>query len=366
MTAAGPADTVAVVVGVEDYSDPEWAVPGPVASACAVASWLQACGVPPTQITLLVSPLVSPHPDVLRLRPGGHYRPATTEAVRHALTAELPRSTAGVLLMYWCGHGAEANDGQRLFFADSLITQTDQSVTALLRWLADEAIKPSEQCLIVDACRQHYDGLGVATVSQPFPVRRIGRHQQWVLQAAGIGELAGRNPADGTARFTTALLAELAVIPTEPWPPDLSKLADPIAARLEGQGPVTGTISHRDPQGGHGSVTFPPPVFLEEDAKNAVEEILRLLHAVRELDGNLEELRWELNLQLDYQFQVSQPPPLTRERIVYALEPLDGGWQALRAVCAKRRDIFRPRDRTVQRLIAVLGELIKGCGGDVR
>ena len=52
------ADTIAIVVGIEDYEvGKEWRLDGPALDACRFARWLTSRGVPADRITLLISPL---------------------------------------------------------------------------------------------------------------------------------------------------------------------------------------------------------------------------------------------------------------------------------------------------------------------
>ena len=71
-----PTDTLAVIVGVEQYAAGKpWGLDGPALDACRFAAWLTGRGVPADRITLLVSPLPENEGAVAEQSRGFHVRP---------------------------------------------------------------------------------------------------------------------------------------------------------------------------------------------------------------------------------------------------------------------------------------------------
>jgi len=364
-----PADTVAVVVGIEDYGHPDWNVSGPALDACRIAAWLQDRGVRRSQITLLVSPVAKNRATVANLRSDGLYRPATQEAVLLALKEGLVHATGTTLVVYWCGHGVEDNNGQRLFFADSMTTREDLGVNRLLGWLADESIQLPDQLVVLDACRQLADGLRVPSVPVGFrPARRSAHRRQSLLQAVGIHELAGL-AADGSgAVFTGALLTALRTMPADPWPPRVQDLAERLDLSPDGATPVT--VTWQDPRHNRSSTTYGrsgpanTPAMSKDSGRPAAARVHQALRAVRRINEpkNLDDLLWQLTKKYDYDFPTIEA--VTLARIVDELDGLEGGWRVLRTVCIERTDYFVPSSLAVKNLITILDELADDRGGD--
>jgi hypothetical protein len=230
-----PADTLALVVGVEAYAAGDgWSLDGPALDACRFAGWLAGRGVPADQVTLLVSPLPRNAVAVVAAAGEVQVRPADSATVRAALT-ELRRRTSGLLVVYWGGHGVVEDEERRLLYADA--TSDDQrnlNLTVLLRSLRSSTYPGHpRQIVLVDAC-----ALPARRAADRLPDERFaeGRpdpwREQWVLTAASPGEAAANDDARGTGLFSAVLGEELARLPQR-WPPDAESLRDAVRDRFE-------------------------------------------------------------------------------------------------------------------------------------
>jgi hypothetical protein len=234
-----PSDTIAVVVGIEEYwAGREWRLDGPALDACRFARWLTARGVPPDKITLLVSPLPE-NADEVRSQ-SQDYRlsaEATHAAIRDVFTGYLPSERSGLLILYWGGHGVLEEEERRLIYADA--TKQDKrnlNLSSLLKSMRSSTFAGhSQQLVFVDACLNLVTELGWEgrmpneefTIGRPEP-----RRDQRVLLAASPGERAVNVDALKTGLFSQVLREELGDLPTG-WPPDAERLRDSIKERFE-------------------------------------------------------------------------------------------------------------------------------------
>ncbi|TKS96335.1 caspase family protein [Streptomyces lasalocidi] len=230
-----PADTLAVVVGVEAYAaGGGWSLDGPALDACRFAGWLTERGVPADQVTLLLAPLERNAPAVAAAAGEVPVRPADSATVRAVLT-ELRRRTSGLLVVYWGGHGVIEDEERRLLYADA--TSDDQrnlNLTVLLRSLRSSTYSGHpRQLVLVDAC-----ALPARRAADRLPDERFaeGRpdlwREQWVLTAASPGEAATNDDARGTGLFSAVLREELTRLPQR-WPPDAESLRDAVLDEFE-------------------------------------------------------------------------------------------------------------------------------------
>ncbi|HUK70948.1 MAG TPA: hypothetical protein VLW50_19675, partial [Streptosporangiaceae bacterium] len=122
-----PRDTIAVVVGIEEYQvGRAWRLDGPALDACRFARFLTSRGVPANRITLLISPL-SENVDAVKEQSQGYsVRAADHATVREVFTQYLPSKTSRLLVLYWGGHGVIEQEERRLFYADA--TRLDGTV----------------------------------------------------------------------------------------------------------------------------------------------------------------------------------------------------------------------------------------------
>lgn len=230
-----PADTLALVVGVEAYAaGGGWSLDGPALDACRFAAWLTGRGVPADRVSLLVSPLPKNAAAVAEAAGEVPVRPADSATVRAALT-ELRRRTSGLLVVHWGGHGVVEGEERRLLYADATADdQRNLNLTVLLRSLRSSTYPGHpRQFVLVDAC-----ALPARRAADRLPDERFaeGRsdpwRDQWVLMAASPGEAAANDDARGTGLFSSVLREELARLPVR-WPPDAESLRDAVRDRFE-------------------------------------------------------------------------------------------------------------------------------------
>ena len=151
-----PTDTMAVVVGIEDYqAGKEWRLDGPALDACRFARWLTTRGVSADRITLLVSPLPENAKTVEEQSQGYRVRGAADHAtVRDVFTRYLPSETSSLLILYWGGHGVIEEEERRLIYADA--TEDDPrnlNLSSLLKSMRSSKFDRHPQQLgLVDAC----------------------------------------------------------------------------------------------------------------------------------------------------------------------------------------------------------------------
>jgi hypothetical protein len=221
-----PRQAHALVVGIEKYrAGRDWDLQGPAEDAQRVVQWLLERDVPAEQILLFVSPLETGRG---RSGPAGmRVYPATRDPIHSALTTELPRRRGGLLFLYWGGHGFMSSDGsRRLYFADATIENKLNLDFNLLLLFLRSASFPGlpRQLAIVDACQNYVDEATLLRTipHETFPKGRpVKDRQQFVLFAAGPGELAKNSTSMNTGLFTSAVLHELWQTPPRPWPPDM-------------------------------------------------------------------------------------------------------------------------------------------------
>ena len=188
------ADTIAVVVGIEDYeAGKEWRLDGPALDACRFARWLTSRGVPADRITLLVSPLPE-NADAVEDQSQG-YRVRTTAdhaTVRDVFTRYLPSQTSSLLILYWGGHGVIEEEERRLICADATtMDKRNLNLSSLLKSMRSSTFAGHPQQLsLVDACLNLVTELGWegrmpsedVPEGRPAPRARPAgpaRHQSW-------------------------------------------------------------------------------------------------------------------------------------------------------------------------------------------
>ena len=158
------ADTMAVVVGMEDYqAGKEWRLDGPALDACRFARWLTSRGVPADRITLLISPLPENADAVEEQSQGYRVRAAADHAtIRDVFTRYLPSETSSLLILYWGGHGVIEQEERRLIYADATtMDKANLNFSSLLKSMRSSTFAghPRQLCL-VDACLNLVTDLG--------------------------------------------------------------------------------------------------------------------------------------------------------------------------------------------------------------
>ena len=190
-----PADTMAVVVGIEEYqAGRAWRLDGPALDACRFARWLTLRGVPSSRITFLVSPLPE-NADEVAVQSRGFDRRAAAEhnIVRNIFSRYLPDTTSELLIVYWGGHGVMEDEERRLVYADATASdKCNLNLSALLKTMrSSKFARHPQQLVLVDACMSLVTELGWegSMPSEEFGEGRPEpKRDQWVLLAASSGE----------------------------------------------------------------------------------------------------------------------------------------------------------------------------------
>jgi hypothetical protein len=224
---AAPDNTVAILVGIEDYSGKaEWALDGPATSAMWMAQWLIGQSVPPGNIRLLInyskarSEESAARRDALRQFVDQHgiaVSAPTRANIEEALRPDsLPRIARypGNLLVYFCGHGLASHRQERRYAltadaAPDSYQAIDVDYQAGYWRLHDNTSRLfTSQWFIQDAC-------GQATTAKRNPVYSSSElpdtangTSQYCLYAARPDEFAKAN-TDKATEFTYELLAIL-------------------------------------------------------------------------------------------------------------------------------------------------------------
>ncbi|MBZ9599301.1 caspase family protein [Streptomyces erythrochromogenes] len=208
----------ALVVGVEEYEvSHKWNLPGAARDALRFAQWLTGpAGVPPANVRLFLSPLVSTSldwgtaPQLTALR--ASCRPAVRENVVSALTRDLPECEGDLLWIFWAGHGfLDARNDILLPYADATGKHTQHlNLESTLRWWKSDKVRPARfrlQVALVDACRvEAPSGFGAEDFG---PGGIVATRNQFTLYASREGEEAKNQAERGAGQFTEVLLREL-------------------------------------------------------------------------------------------------------------------------------------------------------------
>ncbi|MFE2584662.1 caspase family protein [Streptomyces sp. NPDC059378] len=243
-----PADIHAVVVGLERYprAPRDWSLRGAGKDAVRFAQWLNRGGVPPQNITLLLSPMEErlPFLEAASNDAGLAYRLVTSvNDIRRVFIEELKHAAGGLLYVYWGGHGVLGEDGRLLFYPDaSAEDKLCLSVEELRVFLAQMASSGfRQQILFFDACATFVEehGSESAPVVVPLPLPRRETAQQFLLHASRDGQAAEQDDVAESGAFSTVLLQWLEQHAAD-LHPDLSALHDAVREHFEAQRAANG------------------------------------------------------------------------------------------------------------------------------
>jgi hypothetical protein len=233
-----PAQTRAIVVGIEQYSaGSSWKLNGPAADACKFADWLVRRDVPPGQVGLFLSPLDRAG---LNVPEKVEEQTADQKSIEDALTERLKTAAEPFLIIYWGGHGVtDAQRDHKLFYADaSAANKRCLDLMRLLTFLKSDYFPPAtlaQVLVIVDACAnlaeaQNWKNALSFTV---FPDGKpLAKRDQFVLFGARPGETADNLDAERTGLLSRELRPLLEAVPAESWPPDMPGLKDQVVDRF--------------------------------------------------------------------------------------------------------------------------------------
>jgi Effector-associated domain 1/Caspase domain len=250
----------ALVVGIEKYKGgSDWDLNGPANDALKFASWLLDRGVKPEHVQLFLSPLdknavVLEEAKAKGLNPLPADRNPIDSAIRSSLTSEGNRGD--LLHVFWGGHAIVTKTDattRRLFFADTdNINKWNLNLNSLVEALSTFAHGSGfkQQNFWIDACANtYYQGLyetiGAEAAASKFITNgEQGKAEHFVLFAAAEYEVATNESAEGTGRFSRAVLDQLE---GKTLLPDMEVLAKKIQANFlekRSQPPVYWWISN--------------------------------------------------------------------------------------------------------------------------
>ncbi|MFD9414807.1 SAV_2336 N-terminal domain-related protein [Streptomyces goshikiensis] len=219
----------AVVVGVERYvgDHGESDLDGPAHDARNITDWLLEEGVPPGNITALVSP-VEANRD-LTTHMGVPVREATANNVAEGLFREASGSVgADLLLVFWSGHGFTDHSGSRyLMTADGSEGLYLHLGQALAAFRSDAVPSCDRQLWFIDACAGPAIEEAEPLPALPVPTGRpVAARSQAVYLASSPGDLAAVELRRRGGLFSLELLEVFRE--TAPW-----DFADPYALHEE-------------------------------------------------------------------------------------------------------------------------------------
>lgn len=260
-----PANTWAVVVGIEEYPalPDDWRLPGPAKDAIRFANWLLERGVPPAQIRLCLS---ASDADVLlaELTAPLLMRGANREDIL-SLLDEVAQWNGELLYVFWGGHGSvdsvDKSEPRRLYFANaapnSPIGLSLDGLTTMLRRRRSGEIP--HQAILIDACatfqaRARFK-MEAEPSSPPYGLVQNPAVRQFQFFASRRGEAAIDLRAERTGAFSQELLKALGEAPIGTWPPNLVDVARRVQASFEalrasGRGAQTPIFIGNDWDGG--------------------------------------------------------------------------------------------------------------------
>lgn len=230
--------TYALVVGIEQYAaGDKWDLDGAAEPALRIVEWLRARDVPPENIIVRFSPLERNRSTLERrltdLGFTATLQPATVEAIRHAVTEQLPSKDGDLLVLFWSGHGVlDRKMQRRLFCADAATNaKYNINVSELVTALSGRNFKGLQrQVILIDSCANFIREMRLNlelpesgfALGDPRLVNREG------LLAAAQGEMAvldrevsfGHVVADWLDQHASTL------------PPDMNQLAAHVVERF--------------------------------------------------------------------------------------------------------------------------------------
>jgi hypothetical protein len=239
MIAPTPANTHAIVVGIERYdAGTSWNLDGPASDAVRFLEYLGRQGVPTANVrtylrTMPENTALNGRAQALSSELGQPNQSALDDLIEQSLC----RLNAGFLLFFWAGHGViTLDDTRRLFTADATPNvKRNIDLNAMLATLRSDAYPGLErQAIIVDACANYVPNptANLAHKSYSIGVGIAGR-QQFALYAASPGEYAKNLNAEKSGLLSKELLAILMKEEAMGvWPPDLVAASEKLAARF--------------------------------------------------------------------------------------------------------------------------------------
>ncbi|MDV9171653.1 hypothetical protein R6V09_16185 [Streptomyces sp. W16] len=226
-----PETVYAVAVGLEHYPGLGGEdLPGAALNAVRFARWLRGCEVPGQNIALLLAP-VDENRDQIEAScadTGLSWQETAQGALlRRHFIETLPRKSAGLLYVYWGGHGVLTRHDERVLYYPDATDQDPRGlgVRDLREYLTAEGF-PEQQVLLFDSCAMFVEerGLDVAPVQDRLPGSRRETKDQFLLHASLDGQAAEHDTALRSGAFSYVLLDWLETHAEQRPTPDLDAM----------------------------------------------------------------------------------------------------------------------------------------------
>lgn len=220
-----PANTLAILVGIEHYADPTFSdLGGPAMDALRVADWLLREKVPAGRILLYINfaelsdrTLSAERENLLQKIVGQGVKPPcepTCTRLQDALNPSKfmppPNGEGGLLFIYFSGHGLCSTTRKARYVVAADTTSTSWDVINISNQADNLRLQPAscryrQQWIIQDACAEPKENrlLRAQEIDLPETDEVM---KQYRLFAARPGEFAIANPATQTGDFTSELL----------------------------------------------------------------------------------------------------------------------------------------------------------------
>lgn len=224
-----PANTRAMVVGIEDYSsiDVAYNLPGAAADALRVANWLQRRGVSANRIDIRLAPLpeFDDHQQLEALNLSEcSYKRFSEQEFYTWVDIELRNAEESMLVVYWSGHGLNYDQDGNLYLLlpnasdGQLVSVNIDKLQIMLQGRNYAVLK--RQLFILDACRSWLStwAKGRKPSARDLdigPRSAAELVEQYTIFACKQGQAARLEESQGS-RFTATLLEALGE--TTGWP----------------------------------------------------------------------------------------------------------------------------------------------------
>ncbi len=225
----GPATgTFAILIGIENYEEPSWALNGPAMDAMRLANWLLDRGVPGNNLHLYINEGSMITRELAHERTTLRQKLADSGVIlcerpcRSVLEAALnpvnfpplPGQLEKTLIVYCSGHGTwKGGEQKRYLIAADASQQSyeaiDLSVVANELCYDSSSNRFSRQWLIQDACAEVSKGQGLRALSIMVNADARPPNEQYLLFASRPGAYAENDPIRQAGAFTGALLDAL-------------------------------------------------------------------------------------------------------------------------------------------------------------
>jgi hypothetical protein len=226
-----PNETVAILIGIEDYeiskglpATERWDLDGPASDAVSFAKWLKERQVPAENIYVFASALkpaeLTAKFDALGVKKEKIVAP-TQANIEDFFLNQLPALASGdaQLFVLWGGHGVIRDGEKRHLYCSNIGPQTPRSIILedLLRALR-KADRFAKQYVFIDACANQHEltGLPIPFAHSGDPAGTLTGVQQYTLLAASAGQLAVNNRDRHSGLFSTFLFETLAPLSINP------------------------------------------------------------------------------------------------------------------------------------------------------